>query len=267
MSFIQISDRNLKQYQPNLFNLDSLAEYPLGEDYFRISHGEDYLAFFRRLGKVKYFAWSKNEQPAAVLAAILRKLPKANQKKFTRAWYLCDLKVHPDYRGQNLPLRLATRAFFSTYLKCRRFYAISMNPSESSQNRVAKLAGHFSWATLRPVETLALWSFDQKTMTQVKPLLETHRGMVTFHALSGVKDIILKSSGAPLPLYHAQFGPFAEHGISHPMPDSVHMFCTPFRDSLTHELVQSGFKPSATATILAHRMSNENWNWILTSDI
>jgi hypothetical protein len=77
---------------------------------------------------------------------------------------------------------------------------------------------------------------------------------------------VLASTGAPMPLLHAQFGPAAERGgASEPQAGSVHMFCAPETDPLHTELL--GVAPSASATVIHHRMGASDWKFVLTSDI
>ena len=70
-----------------------------------------------------------------------------------------------------------------------------------------------------------------------------------------------------MPLLHVQFGPCAEQGHSDPIDEHVHMFCVPAGDPIESELASGGHSPSATATVLAHRMKRWDWRFILTSDI
>jgi hypothetical protein len=45
------------------------------------------------------------------------------------------------------------------------------------------------------------------------------------------------------------------------------MFPSPEGDPLSLELRAAGFAPSATATIIQHRMDGSDWRFILSSDI
>jgi hypothetical protein len=160
---------------------------------------------------------------------------------------------------------MLSRAFLPNYLRCARGYAISMDPADRP-NRIAPLLAHFRWAPLRVAGKLLLWSLDKKTVLRTLPLLQKHRGPVSFLSLHGKKDIILKSSGLPMALHHLQFGPLAEPGLSEPPADSVNMFCAPQGDALAKDLSAAGLQPSSTATIISHRIQTD-WKWVLTSDI
>ena len=70
-----------------------------------------------------------------------------------------------------------------------------------------------------------------------------------------------------MPLLHVQFGPCAEQGLTQPLDDSVHMFCVSMDHPLIEVLKGQAIYPSATATVIHHRMEKWDWGFILTSDI
>ncbi len=260
MNLVKVTLEKRPLYQERLRDLEALASYPLGTDRFTLSHGEDYFAFFDRLGTTHYYAMLDGNRLAAVGAGILRKVPE-------KAWYVCDLKVHPDYRGQHIPLKMITGAFFQNYIRCARGYGISMNSAGSKQNRVAKLAKHFKWAPTSSSTQLEIYSLDSAAIKQIAPILEKHRGPISYLSLAGKKDLILQSTGKPLPLLHAQFGPCAAGNVATPQDNHTHMFCVPSQDPLAIELSSQQVLPSSSATLIQHRMKHQNWQHILTSDI
>lgn len=246
--------------------LEATARYPLGDDSFRLDHGADYFAFFRRLGALHYYAAQTEGRVAAVGAGIIRRVPFQQGGRARRTWYLCDLKVDPQYRGRRLPQKLMSRAFLPGYLRCRRGYAISMNPPDRT-NRVVHLLERFRWARIRLAGQLLIYSVDAETMRRLQPVLESHRGPVSYLSLAGKKDLILGSTGARVPLIHAQFGPCAESGAGAPVAGHTHMFCAPDDDALARAVSGHGIVPSATAAIVAHGMEPCDWRFVLTSDI
>ncbi|MEM9802710.1 MAG: GNAT family N-acetyltransferase [Planctomycetota bacterium] len=239
--------------------LEEGATYPLGDDRFRIDHGADYFAFFDRLGETTFEVALDGDRVVAVVARVLRERP-------TRCWYLCDLKVHPEYRGQRIAARFARHAFARAYVRCRRGYAISMNDPNQSENRVARLVRRLPIVPFRTGE-LVLFSLDQREMTEARPIVERHRGPLSFLSLQDCKDIRMESDGRSLPLLHAQFGPCAGGGLEAPLSDHVHMLAAPRSDALAADLVTAGFGPSANATVLHHGMGGTPFDFVLTSDI
>jgi len=265
-------------FQDRLAALERIAVYPLGDDRFRLDHGRDYFAFFDRLGEVLYAACLEGDALAAVACGMLRRVPFRQGAAPRRTWYLADLKVHPDHRGRHLPLRMLGRFFLWNYLRCARGYAISMNPAGGAPNRIARLVGRWRWSPITPAGTLLLWSLDRDAMARAAPVIERHRGPLTFRSLEGVKDLTLESTGRRMPLLHAEW-PRGEARATMPDParegvivgspqaGHVHMVCAPEGDPLALDLAAQGLAPAATASILAHRMHGCDWRFVLTSEI
>lgn len=259
LRYVRIRRKDRSRYQEPLAALEKKARYPLGEDSFTIEHGADYFAFFDRLGTVEYHAALDGDRVVAVGCGILRRVPR-------RTWYLCDLKVDPEYRGRRIPLAMLSRAFLPNYLRCPRGYAISMNPAKG-ENRVVRLLQKFRWARITVPAYLEIYSLDDARMREVAPVVERHRGPISYLSLAGKKDLVLASTGRPLPLMHVQFGPCAEAGAREPRDGHAHMLCAPGGDPLAHALAERGIAPTATASIVQHRMSWSDWRFVLTSDV
>jgi len=82
--------------------------YPLGPGRsFRISHGDDYVRFFRAMGEARCFVAEREQRVLGVLGAALRPLMFPGGERRT-ALYLGDLKVDPAAHGGRVVLRLAT---------------------------------------------------------------------------------------------------------------------------------------------------------------
>ena len=81
--------------------------YPLGSGRsFRISHGDDYVRFFRAMGEARCFVAEREQRVLGVLGATLRPLVFPGGER-RRALYLGDLKVDPSVQGGRMVLRLA----------------------------------------------------------------------------------------------------------------------------------------------------------------
>ncbi len=264
---IELTEKNWADYQDRVVALEKGISYPLGSDRFELHHGEDYFAFFKRLGKVRYYAALDGERVVAVGCGIIRHVPLTDGKRPKKMWYACDVKVHRDYRRTRIPTKMFIKAFPLNYLRCPRGYGISMNPGDGSPNRAVKVFKQLPFIPIHADHVIGLVSLDAEAMRRVHPILESHRGPVTYLSLGGIKDIILESTGQPLPLLHAQFGPCAQTGHPEPIEGNTHMFCAPLGDPLLVELATQGIEPSSTATIVEHRMQPCDWRFILTSDI
>ena len=142
-----------------------------------------------------------------------------------------------------------------------------MDADSERPNRVARMLRRFPLAPMSFATKLGIVSLDAKQMQEVEPVLREHFGCVSYLSLAGKKDIILQSTHAPMPLLHVQFGPCAEQGHTEPLDDCVHMFCVAIDHPLFEVLRHQAIYPSATATVVHHRMAKWDWGFILTSDI
>jgi len=277
MGFIsyRLTESDRATFQERVLALEKGVTYPLGDDRFEIDHGDDYFAFFDRLGETSYYVALDGERVVAVGCAVLRTVPQHEGGASKPLWYACDLKVHPDYRRRRLPWKTFKFAFPRAYPVCGRGYGVSMNPGDGSENPVVRLLKRFSLVPIRVGATLSLYSLSAEEMASVAGLVESERGSLSYLSLRGIKDIVLQSTGAPMPLLHVQFGPSAETRsapargqlFSQPQPGAVHMFCTPTEDALARAMHERGFSPSATASVVQHRMGGWDWRFVLTSDI
>ena len=256
-----ISD--FKEFGARLQELESQAEYPYGDDFFKLDHGENYFAFFERLGKPLFHVALDDTRIAACAAGVLRNVRVENET--FKAWYLCDLKVHPDFRGRHITTKLFTKNLIRNYLKCSRGYAISMNPSKG-ENRVVKLLTRLPQIPVSYTGKLNFYSFDENNAVELHKDLESKIGKISYLSLQGKKDLIMKSTGSRLPLFHIQHGAMAEDGFEFPNEKGTYMICA-FENSSLDIFLSDRFLISATASILSHRMKLTNWNFVLTSDI
>lgn len=260
MRIFRITREDLPRYQAQLEALEQRSVYPLGQDSFRLSHGQDYFAFFERMGEVEYWATEDEGKLVAVGCGVLRENPPR--------WYGSDLKVHPDYRGRHLPLRMVNRLWFRRYLRCGCGYGVAMDPADGREPPTLRLLRHFKFLPMVKVVPLVLYSEDAEGMARARPILEAHRGPLHFVSLLGIKDLVLESTKAPLPLLHVGYGlrvdrrTFAEPQAAH-----AHMWCTPRGDALHGALEGAGFRVSATASILHHRLGDFDWGRLTTSEI
>lgn len=255
-------DSNSSQYGQMLQRLESTIEYPYGDDFFKLDHGSDYFAFFKRLGTIKFNLALHRNEVVGCAAGILRTIKFGTAEK--RCWYLCDLKVRKDFLGMRIPSMLIRKNLFKNYIVCGRAYAISMNPG-NRENRVINLLKKFSWLPFKHVATLNFYTLSYDEVLNIAPVLQVHFSSNSFLSLHGKKDLIMKSSGEAMPLLHFQHGQFAELGCG-PTLGSKHMFCaTP--NSKLDTILKEKFQPQATASIIAHRMTDTNWDFVLSSDI
>lgn len=265
MRVLRIEPQERPIWADPIRSLEGSARYPLGDDTFRIDHGADYFRFFDRMGELAYYVAVQDGAVVAVGAGVLRTLPIGALGRVP-AWYLCDLKVRPDWRGRHLPLQMLATVFPNEYPRSPRGYGISMNPP-SGRNRILGIYQRFPLVPVQHVATLELYSLDASAMQAALPVVRAHRGETSFLSLRGIKDIILSSTGAPMALWHVQHGPLGSPGPTEVDPAGLHMLCTPAADPLSRALHALGHAPTATATVIARGMEGFDWANILTSEI
>jgi GNAT superfamily N-acetyltransferase len=258
VNFIRLTEKNCSQYQSALEKFESIFRYPLGNDEFSISHGKDYLAFTRRIGPATiYFVGNEKEIIAIGGGTISRR---------HRAWYLGDMKVHPDHRGKKIPRKLFTRYFFFNYLKCRRGFALNMESSDGRPSPIVKIMENLPFTPLKVGTKLFFYYEDHAGTTKALKILA--KPNAHFSSLLGKKDLILKSTGQPIPLLHLEWGEEAQDRASHiPMEGKLHMWCLPSNSPEARKLDAMGITPKATGLIFQHGMKKFNWSELRTSEL
>jgi hypothetical protein len=138
-----------------------------------------------------------------------------------------------------------------------------MNPP-TGENKVVRLLKTFTWL---PFRQSGIINFYNLTYSQLIKFTDKNNLPPQFFlSLKGKKDLILKRNGASMNLLHSQGEQFLEgHGIG-PMPDHDHMYCA-LKGSSWDRLLAEVVSPQASASLISHRMSHVDWDFILTSDI
>lgn len=259
---INTASRN--KFNRSLKGLEATMEYPYGNDFFKIDHGDSYFTFFDRLGNSFFNVALDGQEVIACGCGIIRSIRQNGQSK--KIWYLCDLKVHYDYRKRGIPKKIFKKNLLLNYLRCSRGYTVSMNPSEG-KNRVIDIIERFPLVPLRFATTLCFFEVSKSEVMSVeREVNKIIDEPVRFLSLKGIKDIVLKSTGEPMPLYHAQYGPMAAPNARKVEHEGRYMFCAPKNSSLCNFLKKQ-FSISATASVLEHGLKDQSWNFILSSDI
>lgn len=258
---LRITDKNLSQWQSSLKEFEKSFSYPLGDDSFIISHGENYLAFFERMGKAAVYACRNGDQIISVGAGVIHKR--------YGCWYLCDMKVHPDFRGMKLTQKMFRRNFFFNYLKSQRGFAITMESSDGKKNPIMKIMESLPWTPLKQGPRLVFFYEDAEKTSEALKVLKVIRPDAHFSSLAGIKDLVMKSTGKPLPVLHLEWGVQRKNEaiISLPQKDNLHMWCLPENHELVSVLSQKGIHVKASALIFHHRAGFIDWSQLRTSEI
>lgn len=275
MHLLRITRAELPRYQAELEALEHESVYPLGDDAFRISHGADYFAFFERLGRVEYFAMQDPTPPgggAPRIAGVGCVILRPEEDGVPPRWYASDVKVHPDYRGQHVVVKMLYRGFLPLYARCRRGYAIAMDPADGRVPPAVRSMQHYAFLPKFGTDhfRLALFSVDAARMEELLPLVAKVRPdrRARFVSTAGIKDLVLESTKKHYPLLHLTFSDRpAPRVYAEPQADHVHMWCLPTTHALVAELEARGVRPSATATVIKHRLPTLDGTKIDTSEI
>lgn len=252
----ELSEPDVAARADELAAFEHRFDYPLGTDRFRIDHGRDYLAFFRALGAPRVLVAEAAGRIVGVLVAVRRRLAGHD------AWYLCDLKA--DAAGGTTQRLVA--AWAAGIARDEPFFGVSMDPADGV-NRFARAARRRSPFGALAETPLAVFSLDHDTWRRVEPVLAAALGPTSLCSNAGVKDIVLLSTGEPLPLLHVQHGPLAREPRVAPRAGAVHMLALPARDALVARLAESGVRTDTTATVLHRHMDGFDWRWLSTADV
>ncbi len=257
MKLKRLSGKDISSLQSALEDFERNFIYPLGSDSFRISHGKDYLNFFRRMGRDNVYAYVDNQKIAALGAGVIQARHKA--------WYLCDMKVHPDYRGKKLPVKLFRGTFFQNYIKCQRGYALTMEDGPGQKNPIMKIMENLPWTPLKKGARVFFFYEPKRETELAMAILSFQRKNISFSSLAGIKELILSSTGQPIPLLHMEWG---EGQIGQPASENaLHMWCLWEGNTAIDDLVRVGIKPKGSGLIFQHRMPSGFWNELRTSEL
>ena len=259
------------QFQSQIASLEQFASYPWGNDYFKIDHGNDYFAFFDRLGEVDYYVClSEQRQVLAVGAGILRTVRDRLTTPSQAAWYLCDLKVHPQHQNQRLSLRLLRHAITMGQPRCDRGYSISMDPVPGQPSPWIRILEKLKILPFRYSCALNLYSLSADSLTEILPNLQQTYGKIGYRSLRGKKDLRLQRTHSNIPLLHLEWGDALldeENLFWEPFPGYLHLFCTPVGSPIAQHLSNQSIVPSGTASVVSRGMEECDWNFIMTSEI
>lgn len=241
---IKLNEDNRIELSNRIKDMEKDIYYPLGDDYFKIDHGEDYFAFFERLGDLHYWCAFDGDKLIGVAAGIIRTIN--NQK----VWYLCDLKVIKEYRGKGIPRAIFKKAFIYNIKKHRIFkaYAVSMNSNNNKNN--FKLIKKITFGLLKNNGLLKIYSLTKNDYYNIFSRLNKHSIINT----KNKKDLILKSTNKKLKLYHYNEDVVKENKDIDIPNDATIMFSAVRNSNMDLFLRKEGLKSDSDAIILSFRV-------------
>ena len=130
--------------------------YPLGPGRsFRISHGDDYVRFFRAMGEARCFVAEREQRVLGVLGAALRPLlfPGGERRAVL---YLGDLKVDPAVQGGRMVLRLATAVKTWLHERTELAFGVVMDGTKATPAQYTGRLGLPGFASLGKIVVVRL---------------------------------------------------------------------------------------------------------------
>ena len=120
INFEIVTAEQLMRYPKPLEEIEASITYPIdnGNDYFTINHGNNYAAFFANMGTARFLITKSNTQAIGIMAGVWKNTLYNN--KAVTSLYLADKKLKPEFRGQNITVRMINHALWA-YLKSSQY--------------------------------------------------------------------------------------------------------------------------------------------------
>lgn len=220
--------------------------YPIGNKKFTIDYSDHYFNFFKSLGSEGYHVVYKVN--GVICGSLCARLVR-------NAWYFCDLKIDPLYRGKKITYKLFLKNCIYTWFKSHRGYAISMYPNEA----VKKLNNAMPFMNMKNMGLIHIFLVDCNTMQDIiKQLKDFYKHKYNgFININNCKRLKL-NTGDPLNVLH-----FYHKNYSHPnlIPCDIlndinyatyqFFFCILEKDL---HAISLNIKPYGLATLYARKM-------------
>lgn len=263
MTIIEVT-KNLRQvYNNRLRDFEHDFQYPLGKDSFFIDHGINYFEFFDSLGTPYIYIAEEEGEIKAVAIIVLRNIDIYDNGVKESIWYICDLKIHPSYRGKFFIQHFIEVVYKKYGHLSSKIYGISMN-SAQGENKLIKLASRLANLDLILSGELNFYLLNKNQLNLVKQMLIDKYNTINFVSLREKKDLILTSTNKALKMVHFSPKKTKEELFTNDIYN--YMFCFPTNEDINFQFSKLEFTPIATASIISN-IKNCNWNFILTSEI
>ena len=228
----------------------------------RIVKGEEKV-FFRKKGEI-----------AAVGCCVLRIL-KTHNGNPTKTWYVCDLKVGENHRGEHLPTTLIKKGAWRI-LQCRRGFGVCIDELDGKMSKSARISMQRSFFSglleATPFNQYKLSA--QQVQDHYKVIQEKFcensfmkKEYLSFVSNKGLKDyqVVNRKTGVsrPMKLLHAK--PSSKEQ-NMPQKGYNHVFSTVKGSSLDTTL-QKIAKPSLTGRYVSFGMKEIDFNQITSAEI
>jgi hypothetical protein len=226
VKYLFLTGNELRPYYPQLARFEAQFRYPLGDGrFFRISHGEDYGAFFRSFGAPRYILVLDDEGEVAAFTAGVRRPIRRRNGSVQEMWYLCDFKIAKPYRGGRTFIGMGSRMLPRFYRFWLGAYFVGMNNRPLSEllaadglqvGGIATLIPLRRFPAFKPVSLQAIYfapplpgtvTGDEVNREVLGPeawrlTVQEPEGRYVLTCLRGVKDLLIEPTGEPMRLLH-----------------------------------------------------------------
>jgi hypothetical protein len=238
--------------------------YPIGKDEFKISHGKKYYNFFINIGDPYMAVILYKGKIIGTCCGILRNI--FNESIF----YLCDLKISKEHRGNYLPYRMLIKFFYLSKI-CNKCYGISMN--DKGINKIVKYIKNIeNYFSFKYNGNILIYECDGKMMNKIRPIIENYKKRpIYFQSSKNIKELILKSKGESgmdhvdktINLYHMTYDSKYINQLSE---YNIYMFCFYEKDKINKK-IKKILRPKTSASIITYNFDIKNYDFILTGEI
>jgi len=263
MTIIEITENLRQVYNNRLRDFERDFRYPLGKDSFFIDHGINYFEFFDLLGTPYIYIAEEDCKIMAVAIIVLRNIDIYDNGVKENVWYICDLKIHPSYRGKFFIQHFIEVVYKKYSHLSSKIYGISMNVAQG-ENKLINLASRLTNLDLKLSGELNFYLLHKTQLNSVKQILIDKYNTINFVSLRGKKDLILTSTNNALNVVHFSSRKSEEKFFAESA--DKYMFCFPTNEDINVQFAKLDLVPLATASIISN-IKNCNWNVILTSEI
>jgi hypothetical protein len=180
-----------------------------------------------------------------------------------KLWYICCVKVDPEYENMELPEKMFTNAINSGLAaKSNRAYRIITD---------GRLFDHAAKMGFKSAGKLRVYTMTGEEIDLIRPVIETFKGGTFFTKLS--KDKLFDDNGQPINLYHlnliknADNTVYDQDTISYKTDNNgTYMFCYHDQDPVVAQLAQNGCTTDVTADLVQINLNLEpaDWDFIQT---
>lgn len=158
MEVIEFNTPLNRSLSNQVFEFEGLFRYPLGNDqFFRIDHSPNPVAFYRAMGESRTYYVISQDNVIASISYVIRSVRGHN--RIEKMAYLGDLKIHPNYQGGRVLLKIAKHLQPILEKKVYSAYGIVM---DGTLNTPEQYTGRLGIAKFERLREIYILRFDTR---------------------------------------------------------------------------------------------------------